>query len=137
MQSYREKINYLNQYFYATKSLEGRYEELARWQDLGTKLSSVSDGMPHAHDNSSSKVENAVIGLADLEQTIREEIKGLEIIREEVYDVINSMPNYRHRMILSMRYLDFMSFSRIADAIGKTENNVYKLHKQIIQRLDI
>lgn len=136
MKSYREKINYLNQYFYATKSLEVRKRELQRIEDLAINISSVSDGMPHQH-NGTSKVENGVAAIADLKASILEDMKMLEQIKEEVSDTIYGVENYRHRMILEMRYIGFMPFGQIAKEIRKSENNVYKIHKRAIERIEI
>lgn len=133
---YKQKVAYLKQYQYCRINLESLLEEREKWFTLGTKVNSVSDGMPHATSDE-SKVETSSIKIVELTEKINAEIANLDKTMAAVEKVIEDIPNFKGQTIFKLRYINGMSFSKIADMMGVSERNVFQVHKRIIQKLEI
>lgn len=133
---YKEKVAYLRQYIYCKANLESLLQEREKWFTIGTKVNSVSDGMPHAA-STDSKVESSSIKMVELTQKINAEIDNLDKTMDAVEKIINGITNFKGQTIFRFRYINGMSFSKIADAMGISERYVFDLHKKIIQKLVI
>ena len=132
----RQKISFLSQYKYCMVRLETLMEEREKWFTIGTKVNSVSDGMPHASSDE-SKVERSAVAIAEITHEIDTEICVLQHKRQVVQDVISKVENHKRRAVLEMRYITGMKFSEIADAFDDTERNIYEAHKKAIEGLKI
>lgn len=132
----RQKINFLSQYKYCMIRLETLMEEREKWFTIGTKVNSVSDGMPHASSDE-SKVERSAVAIAEITHEIDTEICVLQHKRQVVKDIISGVEKDKLRGILEMRYIECRTFTDIADHWGDTESNIYKAHKKAIEGLKI
>lgn len=134
--NYREKIEYLSQLRYSSINLRNLIEEKERWFTLGTKVNSVSDGMPHAA-SVESKVERSSIKMLEITDKISEEIIRMTDARWEIGELINHIKNDRHRTVMSMRYISCYTFSHIAEVLDMSERAVYEIHRKAVNRLEI
>lgn len=86
---------------------------------------------------SEGKVSKSVTGVVGIEERIREELGKAITERDKVYNVINSVQNRRHHIILYMHHISMMPFGAIASELSKSERNVYKVYKKAVNELEI
>ena len=133
---FKEKVNYLSRYKYYSVNLKNLLEEREKWFTIGTKVNSVSDGMPHSPSDE-SKVEKSSIKILEITEAINKEIERMTDARWEIGELINHIQNDRHRTVMSMRYISGYTFSHIADSLDISDRAVYQMHKRAINRLEI
>ena len=133
---YKEKVTYLNQYLYSKASLESLLQEREKWFTIGTKVNSVSDGMPHS-PSINSKVESSSIKMLELTQKIDAEVHNLEKTMDVIEKIIDNIEDFKGQAIFRFRYINGMSFAKIAEVMGFSERHVFDVHKKILMNLDI
>lgn len=117
----------------AGKALKDLERQRAHYEQMimgtGVKLG----GMPIAHDNH-SKIEEIAIHLADITADIEREavVYTNQIIRAR--QLISQVPMYRHRQVLTLRYLCMMDWTDIQTEMKYSgEKSVFKIHGWALQ----
>ena len=136
--NFREKIRYLKQYLYCVDNLKSLLDEREKWFTIGTKVNSVSDGMPHSSAND-SKVEKSSIKILELTQKIDAEVERLTALRDEIETAIESVPDLTQRTVLHMIYINGYSFAKVGDLLSKpkTERQVHNIRNAAIENMKI
>lgn len=112
--------DYLNQY----KNLTWEIERIERdIRDIESTLDSISinyNGMPHG-SGISKKTENLAIKLSTLKDDKIKKLAKAKAKREEIVKTIAAVKNPALSKLLYDRYIEFMSWERIAEDIGDSE----------------
>jgi len=126
--------------------MEGRRQDLLeKAASFGANLS--GNRVQHAVG---SKTEDIAVQLADLisveelarkmenyQQMINQRIDMLVDLKRQATDLINRLPDTRHRAVLTYRYLDNLKWSTIADLMGYAQNWVEgRLKAQAIEAFE-
>lgn len=107
------------------KLLTARLDHL---REIGTTITSRISGMPGGHQTA-SKVESAVVGMADAEAGIRAEISHYSSIVKQAQHVIDLVPVKRYQAILTYKYLCGWSLKSISDQLRYEDpHSVYRAH---------
>ena len=90
-------------------------------------------GLPHGTE------VNDLSGIVAAAQELKKEYEArLEVLRSrmaKVKDAIEGLVIERDRMILSLRYIDFMTYTDIVEVMGEDMNTVYKRHERALERI--
>ena len=83
--------------------------------------------MPKA-SGAKDKIGEVVPEIVDKEREIRMEVQDLEERRKRLHDFIRVLPNVRIRIIMSLRFIDQLTWTDVAAKIGgrETEDTVKK-----------
>lgn len=120
-------IEDLQELFYLDKLIDYENERL---ENLRAKLDlhspAISD-MPKA-SGAKDKIGEVVPAIVDEQRKIESEVQYLEGRRKSLQDFIRVLPNVRIRIIMSLRYIEQMSWNDVAAKIGgkETEDTVKK-----------
>lgn len=120
-------IEDLRELFYLDKLIDYENERL---ENLRAKLDlhspAISD-MPKA-SGAKDKIGEVVPEIVDKEREIRMEVQDLEERRKRLHDFIRVLPNVRIRIIMSLRFIDQLTWTDVAAKIGgrETEDTVKK-----------
>ena len=122
-----EAKNYLESY----KQIQTRINVLqAEINRLRTEAESVSinlDGMPKGTAND-DKLSRIVADMADLEQTMIEEMSGLYVRRMRIITLLGQLKSHKHQLLLQKRYIECKSWEHIAVEMDITWRHCYRLH---------
>ena len=129
-----EKINYLSGYRWAVENVKMLSERLVT---LNSKLYNVDS--PVITDMPKGGLGIDTIDLLsdklNIEQELLERLEfGLDM-KSEVIGVIRTVRDPKLRLILEMKYLDFMSIGEIASRLGYSSNHISRLHNEVIDTL--
>ena len=129
-----EKINYLSGYRWAVENVKMLSERLVT---LNSKLYNVDS--PVITDMPKGGLGIDTIDLLsdklNIEQELLERLEfGLDM-KSEVIGVIRTVRDPKLRLILEMKYLDFMSIGEIASRLGYSSNHISRLHNEAIDTL--
>ncbi len=111
---------YLNQYKVLTWDIERIEREI---RDINESIDSISvsyDGMPHG-SGISKKTESLAVNLATLESDKRKRISKAWDKREEIVKTIAAVESPSLSKLLYDRYIEFMTWEKIAEDIAGSE----------------
>lgn len=86
--------------------------------------------------NQSSRVENAVHKLMELEEDLNKEIDRLVDEVRLAERLIDKLEDSRHRDVLKFRYLNGWSWETITDEMGYEKRYIFKLHGEALVKID-
>ncbi len=102
-------------------------DELEHWKAVATKMT-PSSRQGGRSNTANDKVGLAVAKIIDLENSINEEIDKLINLREEIVAMIREIPDYSQREILWLRYINGLTWEKIAEKLGFSYQWVCVLH---------
>ena len=104
---------YLRQLKTLDNMLKAKFLEQERLDALTTK---VNAGLgERVQGGGSGGIENAVIKMLELKEQINLDIIKLMELKAEARELIDKLPNDKHKIILSMYYVSDMTFEMISD----------------------
>ncbi len=65
------------------------------------------------------------------------DITKLVYMKHIIITKINELEDSRDRVLLTLRYIDFMTWEEIANEMGYSTMQVHRLHKALLQTIDI
>ena len=131
----KAKKEYLARYQSAQKQIKGLIREIEQWQTMAENASaSISGG---GGKSNTSRVETGAINVMDIINQIQADIDKLTPIRPEIKAKIELCKSYRHREILTYRYINGMSINAIAQQEKKEPKTIVNLINAAVKKLEI
>ena len=122
----------------AKREVEALQEEIDRIRIETTYASSVIDGMIHG-GNDKDKMAEYIARLEALEgkiaSALAREFKQIEMchaIRREVKNVINQLPGETAQTLMFLRYIEGMTYERVADIMGYSDRHIRRMHEALL-----
>lgn len=125
--------DFLQQAFVAHKEIEVQLERLTTLQALATRTTTVMRTAPGGNHAFGSSIENAVIQIQELTDSLADEIARLIEVTKKVSAAIAQVPNPNERAVLEFRYLCFFSWPQIAAVMKTGVENLFKIHRRAIK----
>ena len=119
---------FLEQVRYVDRTINSKLEQLHRLRDEATKATSLVSDMPHGSSPNLQRLEDTIVKIIDLENEINNDIDWLIDLKKAARLAINAMASPEERLILEMRYLCYKTWTEIAETVGCSESNIYRLH---------
>ena len=111
-------IDELNQLQYLKKFIEHERDRLQTIREsLDVKSPIISD-MPKSH-GASDRIGDAVPDIVDEASRIEENLKKMTTMRDRLTAYIETIPNARIKLIITLRFIDGMSWDETADYMDK------------------
>lgn len=118
---------YLSQYGTLNSEINAKLEQKRQLFELAA---SVAPSATHGGSgNVSDKVGRTAAKLLDLEREINADIDRLVDLRREIEAVIAGVPDERLRTLLELRYINGVTFERIAEHLDLSAVQIWRLHK--------
>lgn len=127
-------IKDLQELTYLDQLIDMEREKLeALREQLGLKSPAITD-MPKA-PGARDKIGDIVPGIVDEFRKIQADLRELEDKRGQLGDFIRKLPNVRVRCIMTLRYIDHLSWAEVAARIGgrETEDSVRKTASRYLE----
>lgn len=129
---------FLQQVFQAYQDADSKIEQMARLQSLATRTTTVIRSAPVGNGSDlSSRVERAIVIMAEQSGQLADEIQHLLAIREKVSAAIAAVSNPAERRVLEYRYLAFLSWKEISHSMKMALRSVYKLHERALENFSV
>lgn len=124
---------FLQQAFIAHKEIEVRLEQIATWQALATKTTTVIRNTPGGSNIFRSRVEEAVVRIQEHMAHLTDEVTHLLEVTKKISAAIALIPNADERAILEYRYLCFFSWQQISALMKIGVRYIFKIHARALQ----
>ena len=125
--------DFLQQAFVAHKEIEVQLERLTTLQALATRTTTVMRTAPGGNHAFGSSIENAVIQIQELTDSLADEIARLIEVTKKVSAAIAQVPNPNERAVLEFRYLCFFSWPQIAAVMRSSVRKVFLIHASALK----
>ena len=126
---------YLKQTYQLNQRIDSKLEQISTLRELATKVTSTLSDMPKNKSGSTSSLADTVIKIVDLENEVNRTIDTLVDLKVQVYDSIRELESPEEQFLLELRYLNFKTWEEIAIAMGYGLDNVFKIHKRAMKKI--
>ena len=123
---------YLNQGYRINEHIDAKLGQIAMLRDLATKTNVVISDMPKGSNYDNSSVEKTIVKIVSLEEEINKEIDRLVELKKELMDVIEKVDDPKERLVLNLRYLNFLTWENIALKMKCSVRNVHIVHSKAL-----
>lgn len=126
---------FLQQIRSADRLIDSKLKQLECLRDETTRTSSMISDMPRSDSPNLQRMESTIVKLLDLEAEINADIDQLVDMKRVARDAINALSNADQRLVLELRYLCYKTWPWIADELGFSISNVYRLHDNALKNI--
>lgn len=125
----------LSQLYYLNREIEQLKNRITEVECVATSTSSRITGMPHA-SGISDKVGKYAAEIADLKELLDLNLKKCFYELNRLNRYIESIDNSEMRMILSLRYINGLSWEQVAASISPyaSGESVRKAHERFLRK---
>ncbi len=127
---------YFKQAYFLDQQIATKLDQLRSWRELAERCTSIITGQSGNVANSDSVMENTVIQIVDAENELKIDIDRLIRLKKEIAETISTLQNDKFRTILEDRYLNYKSWSEIAEKMGYSTRSAYRLHDIALKKVD-
>lgn len=126
---------YLLQARYLDERITSKTQQIASLNDLATRCTSTFSDMPRNPNHGGSKIEDCVIKIIELEESIKKDIEKLVDLKSEIMAVIKAVPNVEYQTLLEKRYLCFITWEQIAVDMNYSMQHIHRMHSSALKEI--
>ena len=109
-------------------------EELSRWREISEKASGTSYSHAKSGRRGGSMLEDCVMKIDSIERAIKSDVEDLMLLKERISRVIDKINDPVCKSLLSLRYLNGMSWEQVAEAMEYSYVHVVnRLHPKALK----
>lgn len=127
---------YLVQIKRMEKIIDNKLSELYRLRQLVSSISISTDGERVMSSGSMDKMGDSVAKIVDLEYSVAGTISQYTELRQKIISQIDSLKNYEYYSVLFSRYVSNNEFWKIADEMGYSERQVFRIHGNALKEFE-
>ena len=119
---------YLSQAYKIDLRINSKLEQISSLRSLATKATGVLSDMPKGGSGSSSRLEEIVGKIVDLEAEINEDINALLDFKAEATQRIKLVDKPEYQTVLELRHLCYHSWEEISEEMNFSIPHLHTLH---------
>lgn len=128
---------YLKQAFYLDKRINSKLEQVESLNALATKATFTLSDMPKSPNRGTSKLEDTIVKIIDLQEEINRDIDKLVDLKKEIVRTIKKIEDKELQVVLEKRYLCFESWEKIAVEMNYSIQHIFRLHIKALKNIVI
>lgn len=130
---------YLRQAYRLNDLINSDLAELEQLKVLSTSVSSPNlSGMPSSGTRKQeAPFVNAVMKIIELEKVIDAEIDRFVDLKKEIRDVINKVPDNSQKLVLKLRYIQFLKWESVASEMDLSLKQVHRIHNEALKNVKL
>lgn len=127
--------DYLLQARYLDERITSKTQQIASLNDLATRCTSTFSDMPRNPNHGGSRLEDCIIKIIDLEDSLKKDIEKLVDLKREIIGVIKAVPNVEYQTLLEKRYLCFITWEQIAVDMNYSMQHIHRMHSSALKEI--
>ena len=127
--------NFLSRPYELDQEINLKLRHLANYRSLLDTSSSELSLTPHCSVPRNRALENLMAKVIDLEHEVDDLIDEYVDAREQVQQLIDTLPSTLERQILEDRYLLFMKWEEIANAVNYSLRSIHRVEQEALLSL--
>lgn len=130
---------YLRQAYRLNELINSDLAELEQLKVLSRSVSSPNlSGMPSSGTRKQeAPFVNAVMKIIELEKVIDAEIDRFVDLKKEIRDVINRVPDNSQKLVLKLRYIQFLKWESVAAEMDLSLKQVHRIHNEALKNVKL
>ena len=128
---------YLNQAYWLDRRIDSKLMLLENLKDMATKTTSIMSDEVVSHTRNVHRMQDIIAKIADMEDEINADIDALVDLKREIGACIRDVANPEYQILLEQRYQCFQSWGQIADSMGYSINNIYRMHSKALEEVRV
>ena len=124
---------YLRKAYNLDKFIDASLLELSKLREHGNIIKSVDYSKDKVQSSGGNTMEDTIVKIVDMENAINEKIDQLTDLKAEIRNNINKLPDDTERLLLTYRYLCFLSWEEIAVKMGYSYRNIHRVHSRALR----
>lgn len=128
---------YLKQAFYLDKRINSKLEQVESLNTLATKATSTLSDMPKSPSRGTSRLEETIVKIIDLQEEINRDIDKLVDLKREIANSIFALKDKEEQTVLEKRYLCFESWEKIAVDMDYSIQYCFNIHRNALKAIDM
>lgn len=130
---------YLRQAYRLNDLINSDLAELEQLKVLFTSVSSPNlSGIPSSGTRKQeAPFVNAVMKIIELEKVIDAEIDRFVDLKKEIRDVINKVPDNNQKLVLKLRYIQFLKWESVAAEMDLSLKQVHRIHNEALKNVKL
>jgi DNA-directed RNA polymerase specialized sigma subunit len=124
---------YLGQLYQRDIQIDSRLAELERLQELSTQITTRLRPVAVQGGRRADRVASTIAKMVDLDNEINDEVDAYVDLQAEMRGRIDALCNEDYRILLRLRYINYMTWEQIAEQMGRSTQWVYVLHKRALE----
>ncbi|GKH46030.1 sigma factor-like helix-turn-helix DNA-binding protein [Anaerotruncus massiliensis (ex Togo et al. 2019)] len=130
----QEKKAYLGRYRDNEREIRRTEEEILRWESLSRKTTTTM-GAAGGGSNGEDKLQAAVEKIVRWQNRLTLQLAERVRLREEIEAAIGTVEDERLRLLLRYRYIDGLTFERIAVELNYSWRQICNLHGKALNEV--
>ena len=131
-----DKIRWLKSYRGLIAEMQRLQREIERWRSIAEKVTPTLSAVRFTAPNG-SRIENMVEKIDTLRDSLAAKMDELIRLRIQIEQAVEAVPDDRLRLLLRYRYIDGMTFEKIAEKMNLSYQWVSKLHGDALEQVQI
>ena len=127
---------YLNQGYKLDQRINSKLEALSNLNDLSTKCTATYSDMPRNPNRGSSRTEDTIVKIIDLEHSINDDIDRLVDLKRDIIKLIGAVKEPELQMLLELRYVCYKTWEQVAVEMYYSIQHIHRLHDKAIAEID-
>lgn len=123
---------YLSNIKWVNYTIQSKLQQIDDLRNM--RITAKLTDVPISSSFGNSKVENAVLGIMELEEEIDLKIDELVAYKKAVIDMISKLNNKELMLLLELRYIQGYKFEQIADIMNYDRRQVSRLHNKALDK---
>lgn len=126
---------YLGKAYRLDQRINSKLEQIESLNELATKASTTLTGMPRNSNGATSRMEDVIVKIIDLQTEINNDIDELVDLKSEIVRLIKEVDNYEYQTLLEKRYLCFNTWEQIAVDMDYSIQHIYRLRDKAVSEI--
>lgn len=131
-----QKIRYLSRYRRLNQRIDRLLEEQSRWREKAMRITPVLSPVPGG-GGSGSPIERPMDKVLEIDAEINREIDALIDLRRDIQGAIEKVPDENLQLLLTYRYINGLSFEKIAEKMNYCERQIYRKHEEALSWISL
>ncbi len=124
---------YLRRAYNLDKFIDACLVELSKVREYYGLVRSLDYSRDKIQASPENNMEKAIIKIVDMENMINDKIDQLVDLKNEIRSNIDELPDDTDRLILTYRYICFLSWEEIAVKMGYSYRNIHRVHAKALK----
>ncbi len=124
----------LSQLYWLSKEIKAKEEQLAQLRAIAESTTAPLSDLPH-RSGANDKIGKTAAEIADIKALIQLKVQEYWHEYNRLMRYINGIDDSLVRQIMTLRYINGMTWNAVADTIGgNTEDSVRKIHDRYLRK---
>lgn len=130
---------YLRQAYRINELIQSNQQELDELRDLSVNLSATDYSKDKVQTSSSDDASYTKIveKIIELENAIKDDIEKMLSLKLEIRNVVNDVSDNEERLLLKLRYLNFLTWDSVCDEMNVSARTAHRIHAAALSHVKI